>query len=168
MLSFKIFLSGNYKTIILLLVFFFSSISFSQELNNHYNDIGQPFIKFFSPKEYNASYQNWCVNQDKRGIMYFGNTEGVLEYDGTSWYLIKTHNNSIVRSMCVDDNGRIYVAASSDFGYLAPDSIGQLRFVSLLKFLKEQYREFGDIADYCAAKRDFGIAKAACGNRRTC
>ena len=151
MLSIKIFLTGNYKTIIFLPIFFFSSISFSQELNN--NSIGQPFIKFFSPKEYNASYQNWCVNQDKRGIMYFGNTEGILEYDGTSWYLIKTHNNSIVRSMCVDDNGRIYVAASSDFGYLAPDSIGQLRFVSLLQFLDKKYREFGDVWDVVASSQ---------------
>jgi len=153
MLSFKIFFPGNYKTVIFLPIFLFSSISFSQELNNHYNNIGQPFIKFFSPKEYNASYQNWCVNQDKRGIIYFGNTDGILEYDGNSWRLIKTHNNSIVRSLCVDDNGKIYVAASSDFGYLAPDSVGQLQFVSLLKFLDKPYHEFGDVWDVVSSSQ---------------
>ncbi|MCG6915382.1 response regulator [bacterium BMS3Abin03] len=151
MLSLKIFLAGNYKTIIFLPILFFSSFSFPQGLSN--NNIVQPFINFFSPKGYKASYQNWCVNQDKRGIMYFGNSEGILEYDGTSWRLIKTHNNSIVRSLYVADTGKIYVAASSDFGYLEPDSIGQLEFVSLLKFLDERYREFGDVWDVVASSQ---------------
>ncbi len=63
------------------------------------------------------------------------------------WRLIKSPNNSVVRSLCMDSKGRIYVAASSDFGYLAPDSIGQLRFVSLLKYLGNKYRKFGDVWD---------------------
>jgi signal transduction histidine kinase/DNA-binding response OmpR family regulator/ligand-binding sensor domain-containing protein len=136
-----------------ILIIIFSSISFNQEQTRTDNEIGQAFIKYYSPKEYKASYQNWCVNQDKRGIMYFGNTDGILEYDGTSWRLIKTHNNSIVRSLYVDDTGKIYVAASSDFGYLEPDSIGQLGFVSLLKFLDERYREFGDVWDVVASSQ---------------
>ncbi|MBK7978409.1 MAG: hypothetical protein IPK06_00035 [Ignavibacteriae bacterium] len=78
--------------------------------------------------------------------MYFGNDDGILEYDGSSWRLIKTSNNSIVRSMCMDSKGRIYVAASSDFGYLDADSIGQLQFVSLRK-LSLNIPNFGDVWD---------------------
>ncbi|MBK8944411.1 MAG: response regulator [Ignavibacteriae bacterium] len=78
--------------------------------------------------------------------MYFGNDSGILEYDGTSWRLIKTSNNSIVRSMCMDSKGRIYVAASSDFGYLDADSIGQLQFVSLRK-ISSNIPNFGDVWD---------------------
>ena len=85
--------------------------------------------------------------------MYFGNTEGILEYDGLSWRLIKIPNNSVVRSLCIDKVGKIYVAASSDFGYLAPDSIGQLQFVSFLKFLDKQYREFGDVWDVVSSSQ---------------
>ena len=128
-----------------LLIFVCSFISFCQ--NRVYNEIGQHFIKYYSPKEYNESYQNWCVNQDKRGIMYFGNSNGILEYDGSSWRSIKIPNNSIVRSMAIGENGRIYVAASSDFGYLAPDSLGQNRFISILNYLDDRYKEFGDVWD---------------------
>ncbi|MGA9294875.1 MAG: ATP-binding protein [Ignavibacteriaceae bacterium] len=116
-----------------------------------YDDIGEPYIKYFSPKEYHASYQNWCIIQGKNGLMYFGNTDGILEYDGNTWRLIKTPNNSLVRSLCTDSAGRIYVAASSDFGYLAPDSIGKLKFVSLLKYLESKYKRFGDVWDVAAA-----------------
>ncbi len=117
-----------------------------------YNQIGESFIKYFSPKEYHASYQNWCVIQDKNGLMYFGNNNGILEYDGNTWRLIKTPNNSIVRSLCTDSTGRIYAAASSDFGYLAPDSIGKLQFYSLLKYLDSKYRKFGDVWDVAAGQ----------------
>src|SRR3990167_684239 len=144
-------LSKTYIINFLFLIILFPFISFCQVSNKVYNRIGQPFIKYYSPKEYKASYQNWCVIQDNRGIMYFGNSNGILEYDGTSWRLIKTPNNSIVRSLCMDENGRIYVAASSDFGYLAPDSTGQLKFVSMLKFLDSKFREFGDVWDVVAA-----------------
>ena len=85
---------NSFKTltiIFLFLGFVFSFNSFCQ------HKIGQPFIKYYTPKEYHESYQNWCVNQDKRGIMYFGNSNGILEYDGSSWRSIKTPNNSIVR-----------------------------------------------------------------------
>ena len=136
-----------YITILLILICALSSISFSQVKDPGNDEIGQPYIKYYTPKEYNASYQNWCVNQDKRGIMYFGNNNGILEYDGSSWRLIKIPNNSIVRSMAVDDNGKIYVAASSDFGYLAPDSTENLHFVSLLNYLIAGHKEFGDVWD---------------------
>ncbi len=79
--------------------------------------------------------------------MYFGSNNGILEFDGNTWRLIKSPNNSVVRSLCMDSTGRIYAAASSDFGYLTPDSIGQLRFVSLLKYLGNKYRKFGDVWD---------------------
>ncbi len=79
--------------------------------------------------------------------MYFGNTDGILEYDGLSWRLITMPNNSVVRSLSIDENGRIYVAASSDFGYLKPDSAGELKFISLLEYLDKKYSEFGDVWD---------------------
>ena len=110
-----------------------------------------PFIKYYGPKEYKAAYQNWCIVQDKSGIMYFGNDNGILEYDGSVWRLIKTPNNSVVRSMAADKNGKIYIGASSDFGYLASNSLGQVQFVSLLQYLEKRYREFGDVWDIVAA-----------------
>ncbi|MFH1320499.1 MAG: SpoIIE family protein phosphatase [Bacteroidota bacterium] len=99
----------------------------------------------YSPLEYNARPQNWAVVQDKRGIMYFGNNECILEFDGVKWRLIKTLEESTVRSLSIDDGGRIYVGALGEFGYLAPDSVGKLKYYSLLEFLDKKDLEFADV-----------------------
>lgn len=31
--------------------------------------------------DYNAGIQNWAIAQDERGVMYFGNNSGLLEFD---------------------------------------------------------------------------------------
>jgi len=109
------------------------------------NEAGKVFITNYRPKDYGAHAQNLAIVQDNRGVMYFGNVRGVLEYDGVSWRLIQLPNKSLVRSLAKDENGRIYVGGVGDFGYLAPDSIGQMRFVSLLAHVKEADKEFADV-----------------------
>ncbi len=137
----------KYIFVLLLLPFivFFASTDWSSGGSS--TETGQLFIEYFNPQENISEYQSWSILQDKRGYLYFGVNRGILEYDGVNWSLIKTPNNSIVRSMCQDDSGRIYTAASSDFGYLAPDSIGRLHFISLLSFLDEKQKSFGDVWD---------------------
>ncbi|RPI66984.1 MAG: hypothetical protein EHM47_15590, partial [Ignavibacteriales bacterium] len=133
----------------MILIFVFASISFCQNEYYDYSIVTQPFSKYFSPKEYNASASNWSIAQDKRGIMYFGNSQGLLEYDGTSWREIKIPFSAIVRTIAVDDNGKVFITASSDFGYLEADSIGQLKFISLKKQLdkvRKIDKEFWDVA----------------------
>ena len=46
------------------------------------NESGRPFIRNYEAREYQAHSQNWSILQDQRGVMYFGNSIGVLEYDG--------------------------------------------------------------------------------------
>ncbi len=55
---------------------------------------GRPFITNFSPKEYRAEAQNWDIAQDSKGLLYFGNSGGVLQFDGNQWQLIKLSNES--------------------------------------------------------------------------
>jgi len=108
-------------------------------------EYGVPFIRFFGPKEYSASAQNWAIAQDRRGLLYFGNNDGLLEYDGAGWRLIRTTLGSSVRSLAVDDGGRVYVGSTGDFGYLASDGSGKTRFVSLIEAIEEPFRDFSDI-----------------------
>jgi signal transduction histidine kinase/ligand-binding sensor domain-containing protein len=108
-------------------------------------EIGRLFIRNYSPKEYGAHPQNWAIVQDQRGVMYFGNGLGVLEYDAVSWRLITLPNKSVVRSLDLDENGRIYVGAQGEFGYLAPDAVGQMQYVSMLDLLLPADREFTDV-----------------------
>ena len=112
---------------------------------------GLPYIQNFSPKDYNAEIQNFSIVQDKRGLMYFGNNKGVLVYDGVSWRLIPTANKTLARSLCVV-NDTVYAGAEGDFGYLIPDSTGELKFVSLLKYIPEQYRDFHDVYEIISNK----------------
>jgi hypothetical protein len=113
---------------------------------------GRPFIRNYNPKEYGAAFNYWAIAQDRRGVMYFGNWNGVLEYDGVSWRLISTPNKSGVRSLAIDEgdpqspsSGRIYVGAVGDLGYLAPDAIGDMQFVSLLDHVNPEHREFNEV-----------------------
>ncbi|MEZ4828827.1 MAG: ATP-binding protein [Bacteroidia bacterium] len=94
-------------------------------------DRGAPYIRNYKPREYQASSANYAIAQDGRGIIYAGNFRGILEYDGVNWRLIPVDNHTMVRSLAADDAGSIYAGALGEFGYLAPDSLGSLRYVSL-------------------------------------
>ncbi|MGF1669404.1 MAG: two-component regulator propeller domain-containing protein, partial [Balneolaceae bacterium] len=108
-------------------------------------DPGIPFMRHYFANDYNAHRENWAILQDDRGMMYFGNSRGILEFDGVSWRLIQTPNASIVRSLALGKDNRIYAGAMGDFGYLAPDSTGDLQFVSLLELVPDTQRDFGDV-----------------------
>ncbi len=95
------------------------------------NKDGTPLIKNYSTSDYNASEQNWTICEDNRGVIYVGNTNGVLEFDGNSWELIPLSNGSIIRSLATDKNGTVYVGGVAEFGYLAPDVNGKMKFNSL-------------------------------------
>ncbi len=113
----------------------------SNQINN---PPGFPIIKNYLPKEYKAHNQNWAIVKDKRGIMYFGNSSGVLEYDGQNWNLVKV-TNGIVRSMCVDDNGTIFIGAADDLGYLVRDTKNAtLHYKSLIQYIPTK-ENFGHV-----------------------
>ncbi|ELR70490.1 hypothetical protein C900_03649 [Fulvivirga imtechensis AK7] len=116
-----------------------------QEADAQLREVGLPFIKNFTPKEYNANTQNWAIIQDERGVMYFGNNKGVLEYDGVSWKLIPINNKSIVRSLAINDEGVIFVGAVGEFGYLEPNQEGDLAYHSLTHLLSKEEHAFSDI-----------------------
>ncbi|MCX6327482.1 MAG: SpoIIE family protein phosphatase [Bacteroidia bacterium] len=97
-------------------------------LESYSQEAGRPFIRNFTPKEYGASQQNWSIAQDQRGIMYFANNDGLLEFDGVSWKLVSLPG---LRSVVIDTMGRIYAGMENDMGYLEPDSRGNLKFYSL-------------------------------------
>ena len=68
------------------------------------NNIGKPFIKNYLPEEYGSHPQNWAAIQDNDGIMYFGNNEGVLEFDGETWRTTKLYD---IRAFFKDSAGII-------------------------------------------------------------
>ena len=106
---------------------------------------GFKYIKNYTPKEYGKKPQNWWIIQDKRGVIYVGNNNDLLEFDGASWRTIEIPHPT-VRSIAVDDTGTIYIGGNSEFGYLAPDSKGSLHFTSLMNNIKnDHYKNFSDV-----------------------
>ncbi len=87
--------------------------------------------------------QNWYVTQDKRGVIYVANHSGVLEYDGHEWRQIPIDGLNTAFSLAVDSSGIVYVGARDDFGYLAPDSSGMLRYRSLRAHVQAEDLDFG-------------------------
>ncbi len=137
--------TGSRKIISFTLQLFLCLASSSQLRAGITQEAGLYPVYNFSPKEYNALAQNWSCLQDQRGIMYFANNQGVLEYDGSNWSLIKVRAGSSVRSLVMDNSGRIFVGAVNEFGFLEPDSIGQMTYSSLSVQLNETQSEFNDV-----------------------
>lgn len=106
---------------------------------------GLPLLKNYKPNEYNAGTQNWAIVQDQRGILYVGNNVGVLEFDGVHWQTIQTANQSVVRSLAVGTDGRIFVGAKGDLGYIDPAMPAGSKFTSWTDRIPEPYRDFSDI-----------------------
>ncbi|MCF6184913.1 MAG: SpoIIE family protein phosphatase [Bacteroidales bacterium] len=102
-------------------------------------------------KEYKAAGPNWAIVKDKRGIMYFANDEGVLEYDGVNWKLIKL--KVTVRSLALDSSGILYVGGDAEFGYIQPDKTGNLYYTSLSDSLDEDIKDFSAINSLFATEK---------------
>jgi serine phosphatase RsbU (regulator of sigma subunit) len=93
----------------------------------------RPHITNFTTREYGKQQtaQNWAITQDHRGVMYFGNANAVMEYDGQSWNTIKVKSGSYIISLATDSMGTIFVGANGEFGYLEPNKRGTLIYHSL-------------------------------------
>ena len=93
-----------------------------------------PPVTNYSTHDYSKNYnpENYCVVQDFRGVMYFGNGNGVLEFDGAQWRYINVQPGAFVRSLAIDSTGRIYAGSFGEFGYFKANDKGELEFNSLL------------------------------------
>jgi DNA-binding CsgD family transcriptional regulator len=100
--------------------------------------IGLPDIRNYKKSDYKGGTQNWSIDQDKNGNMYFANNNGLLQFDGTNWHKYTLPNNSAVRSLKIDDSDNIYVGGNNEFGYFRENDKGKLSYFSLSKIIKEK------------------------------
>ncbi|MBX3239158.1 MAG: hypothetical protein KIT80_10275 [Chitinophagaceae bacterium] len=120
------------------------------------NTIGLPAIINHDKQEYTAGTQNWDICQDKNGILYFANNEGLLSFDGVYWKLYPLPNKTIVRSVAIAGDNRIYVGGQDEIGYFSPDARGMLEYHSLKHLIPERNRSFADVWDIvCRGKQVF-------------
>jgi ligand-binding sensor domain-containing protein/DNA-binding CsgD family transcriptional regulator len=111
------------------------------------NTIGLPDVINYSKQSYKAGLQNWDIKQDKNGIIYIANNEGLLSFDGRNWSLYSLPNKTIVRSIEIGTDNKIYVGGQDELGYFSPASNGLLQYHSLTKFIPAKDKSFNDVWD---------------------
>jgi len=102
-------------------------------------NIGVPYVQNYTKAQYQSGNQNWSVTRDEHGIMYFGNAEGLLSFDGKYWQLNRMPNGLIVRSVAADGKGKIYAGGFGEFGYWQNNKQGFLKYNSLIPLLRKSY-----------------------------
>jgi len=111
------------------------------------NTIGLPDVINYTKQLYNAGLQNWHIKQDKNGIIYVANNEGLLTFDGKNWNLYALPNKTIVRSVEIGNDNKIYVGGQDEVGYFSPMPNGLLQYHSLMQFVPIKDKSFGDVWD---------------------
>jgi ligand-binding sensor domain-containing protein/DNA-binding CsgD family transcriptional regulator len=129
--------------IIFLIVFYLFSITAVHAQTT----IGLPAIRNYRSADYKASTQIYDVNQDKNGILYFANEDGLLTFDGSFWKVYPMPNHTPIRSLAIDAVGKIYVGGQDEVGYFYPNQFGVLKFHSIKQLLPVKARQFADIWD---------------------
>ncbi len=99
-----------------------------------------PPINTYIAKDYKAENQNWSISQSENKFIYVANNKGLLEFNGASWQLYPTPNETIMRSVKVLDD-MIFTGFYMDFGYWKKNTFGELEFTSIAKKLNIQMLE---------------------------
>ncbi len=127
-----------------LLFYVHLSASAPQNKNDDLQNSGFKFFENCDPKIKGLNPQNWCVVQDKRGVIYVGNHGGLLEFDGVEWWNITVPNLS-VHSMVIDEQGTLYIGGNNEIGFFNRDSYGSLIYTSLKDRLKDTQKNFSQV-----------------------
>ena len=117
-----------------ILTFFF----FSFDALCQVKDIGMPNIKNYKRTEYKGGTQNWSIDQDKNGNIYFANNSGLIQFDGSTWRKYSLPNNTAIRSLKIDNSGKIFVGGNNEFGYFKANEKGELKYFSLSKLIAKK------------------------------
>lgn len=113
------------------------------------NTIGIPVIVNYTKQTYGAGSQNWGIAQDRNGILYFANNDGLLTFDGSFWRKYFLPNKTKVRSIAIDNKNRIFVGGQSEIGFFSADEKGELYYNSLMPLVKGNGKDFTDVWNIC-------------------
>ncbi len=121
-----------------LIVFSLALTSFIGTQGQNIPRVGTPFVQQYNKLSYLAGNQNWGLAVGDDGKIYAANTEGLLVFDGQRWRLYPVKNNGTLRSVNIDNTGRILVGGSGEFGYWTPGAYGKMVYTSLAPLVKDQ------------------------------
>ncbi|MDD5150347.1 MAG: triple tyrosine motif-containing protein [Flavobacterium sp.] len=100
--------------------------------------IGLPEIKNYKRADYKGGTQNWNIDQDKNGNLYFANNNGLYQFDGSLWHKYVLPNLSVVRAVKTGKSGEIYVGGYNEFGFFKANLKGKLVYHSIARSLDKK------------------------------
>lgn len=113
--------------------------------------IGLPAIRSYTRADYHAALEAWDIGQDKQGVLYFANNDGLLTFDGGYWKTYPLPNKVTIKSLAIDRAGRVFVGGTDEIGYFSPGAHGILDYHSLKEQLPAVARQFADVWDIVIA-----------------
>jgi PAS domain S-box-containing protein len=124
------------QTVLLILLFFSTQPLFSQSISH----AGNKEIKYYSADELNVFSQSWSIIQGDNGLIYVGNSSGILEYDGVTWNLIPT--DGTIRCFLKAADGKIYCGGDNNLGMIYPDKNNKTTYLSLIDSIPKDKQDF--------------------------
>ncbi len=128
-------------------ILFFAFIGFPSF--GQMDDAAQPAIRNFNYGEFHSDPQSWSVIHGMDGMLYVGNNNGLLQYDGVNWVKVSPDKGGTravnIRSLVMDSAGTVYYGSRNEIGYIRQDSLGHMVTHSLFSALPDSLREFGDV-----------------------
>ena len=102
-----------------------------------FSEIGKPFIDNYSPKDYKHENQNFSITQDTNGVMYFGNLDGIMQFDGQEWRILNFKGKP---QLTTTKKGELFVGGYQTFGKIINTDNFKMKYQSLSdKLWKEGY-----------------------------
>lgn len=97
----------KYKLILTVAILTIANLCFSQS--------GNYFLSHYTPDDERLDYSTFSIAQDEKGVIYFANRKGLIEFDGRNWGLINTNGPAFT----IATAGReIFIGGFNGFGKL--------------------------------------------------
>lgn len=119
----------------------------------NYREIGLPVVEVFGSQTHQGSNQNWFILQGNDGYIYNGTGWGINQWDGESWRIYSSPQRTLIRSISLWNDNRLYTGSMNDIGYYEADKLGRLVFTSLVEDWSFEQKQFGETW-YTAANND--------------
>jgi hypothetical protein len=95
------------KTKFLIALLVVVNVAFAQQ--------GNYYLSHYSPTDERVNYTTFGIAQDSKGIIYYANKNGVLEFDGRNWSMVPTHGPVFTIASL---GAEIYAGGYTGFGKL--------------------------------------------------
>ncbi len=93
-------------------------------------EAGRPVFRDYRPTEYRGHPQVFGLSQGPQQFLYFGNQEGIIEFDGARWTHLPMPAAQVYLTARGPD-GRVWAGGNDEFGYFSTDHDGGRTYHSL-------------------------------------